>query len=176
MIETERLVLRSWREGDGAEFARVTNSPEVMEHLGGIDNPDKLADTERRLRAIEEENGFTFWVVERKADKALLGFCGVKPANVVPLEGEIEIGWRLRHDAWGQGYAREAAQASLEWSWNNLDVPRIVAITVPANTRSWGLMERLGMKRRADMDFDHPHFPPGHALRAHIVHVAERPS
>jgi RimJ/RimL family protein N-acetyltransferase len=176
MIETGRLFLRSWREGDGAEFARVTNTLEVMEHLGGLEDPAKLADTGRRLRQIEEEEGFTFWVVERKEDGAFLGFCGLKPGNVVPLLDEIEIGWRLRADAWGQGYAREAAEASLAWGWANLAAPRFLAITVPANGRSRGLMERLGLERRPDLDFDHPHFPPGHKLKAHIVHVAERPA
>lgn len=176
MIETERLLLRSWHEGDGAEFARVTNTPEVMEHLGGVEDPIALAGTAGRLDSIEREHGFTFWAIERKEDGALLGFCGVKPANVAPLLGELEIGWRLRHDCWGQGYAREAAEACLAWAWANLKVHRIVAITVPANSRSWGLMERLGMTRRADMDFDHPHFAPGHRLRGHITYTAERPS
>ena len=176
MIETGRLLLRSWRDGDGTEFARVTNTPQVMENLGGVDDPAEVAGTAARLDSIERENGFTFWAMERNEDGALLGFCGVKPANVAPLLGELEIGWRLRHDCWGQGYAREAAEACLAWAWANLEVPRIFAITVPANGRSWGLMERLGMKRRPDMDFDHPHFPPGHRLRAHISYVAERPS
>ncbi len=176
MIETPRLLLRSWRKEDGAEFERVTNTPEVMEHLGGVDDPEAVADTARRLDSIEREHGFTFWAMERKEDGALLGFCGVKPANVEPLLGEIEIGWRLRHDCWGQGYAREAAEASLGWAWANRAFPRIVAITVPANQRSRGLMERLGMVRRPDLDFGHPHFPPGHPLRAHITHVMERPS
>ena len=103
MIETERLLLRSWHEGDGAEFARVTNTPEVMEHLGGVEDPIALADTAGRLDAIEREHGFTFWAIERKEDGALLGFCGVKPANVAPLLGELEIGWRLRHDCLGAG-------------------------------------------------------------------------
>jgi RimJ/RimL family protein N-acetyltransferase len=175
-IESARLILRSWRDGDGEEFARVTNTPEVMEHLGGIEDPAKLAETAKRLAAIEEEHGFTFWAMQRKEDGALLGFCGLKPANVAPLLDEVEIGWRLRRDDWGRGYAREAAEASLAWGWANLAVPRIVAITIPANARSRFLMVRLGMERREDMDFHHPHFPPGHPLRAHITHVAERPS
>ena len=175
-IETGRLLLRSWRDGDGVLFARATNTPEVMEYLGGVEDPEALAGTAGRLDAIEKEHGFTFWAIERKEDKAMLGFCGIKPANVGPLLGEIEIAWRLRHDAWGQGYAREAAEASLAWAWANLDVPRIVAITVPANRRSWRLMERLGMERRPDMDFDHPDFPPGHRLRSHITYAIERPS
>ena len=176
MIETGRLLLRSWRDGDGAEFERVTNTSQVMENLGGVDDPARVAGTAARLDSIEREHGFTFWAVERKDDEALLGFCGIKPANLEPLLGELEIGWRFRRDCWGQGYAREAAEACLAWAWTNLEVPRLVAITVKANIRSWGLMERLNMKRRPEMDFEHPDFPPGHRLRELIIYAAERPS
>ena len=91
-----------------------------------------------------------------------------------PITDEIEIGWRLAHDAWGQGYAREAAEASLAWGWANLPVPTIAAITVPANTRSRGLMERLGMVRVADGDFDHPDVPDGSPLQRHILYRIAR--
>ena len=114
---------------------------------------------------------------KQKVTQMRIGIHSATPlANVEPLIGEIEIGWRLRHDVWGQGYAREAAEASRDWAWAKLGLPRLVSITVPANIRSWGLMERLGMERRPDMDFDHPHFPPGHRLRGHITYAAERPS
>ncbi|HET8611209.1 MAG TPA: GNAT family N-acetyltransferase, partial [Sphingomonas sp.] len=98
-----------------------------------------------------------------------------KVASDGPIIGEIEIGWRLREDAWGQGYAREAAEASFAWGWANLDRGQIVAITVPANERSWGLMERLGMSRRPELDFGHPLFPEGHPLHRHITYAIERP-
>jgi len=81
----------------------------------------------------------------------------------------------LREDVWGQGYAREAAEASLAWGWANLDCARIVAITVPANKRSWGLMERLGMSRRPELDFGHTLFPKGHPLHRHITYAIGRP-
>ena len=66
----------------------------------------------------QEERGFTFWAVERKADGELLGFCGLKIADTPgsPIEGMHEVGWRLREDAWGQGYAKEAAIASLDFA------------------------------------------------------------
>ncbi|NWP15587.1 GNAT family N-acetyltransferase, partial [Escherichia coli] len=76
-----------------------------------------------------------------------------------PLFGEVEIGWRVARAHWGKGYAREAAQASLDWAWANLDVPTVAAMTVPGNTRSWGLMERLGMTRVPADDFIHPQAP-----------------
>jgi RimJ/RimL family protein N-acetyltransferase len=176
MIETERLTLRGWREDDPIEFARVTNTPAVMEHLGGMQPLSAFEGSRDRQQKLEAERGHCFWIVERREDKALLGFCGLKISDVGTIAGEIEIGWRLREDAWGQGCAREAAQASLAWGWANLDVPRILSITVPANVRSWGLMERIGMTRRADLDFGHPHFPPGHPLHAHIAYGIERPA
>ena len=176
MIETERLILRPWRDEDGPEFARVTNTPAVMEHLGGPREPYDWRTLVADQTALQSQHGFCFWIVERKADGALLGFCGLEPDAIGPFgANDIEIGWRLREDAWGQGYAREAAQASLAWGWANLTVPSIHAMTLPANHRSWGLMERLGMIRRPDLDFGHPAFVEDHPLRRHIVYAAERP-
>lgn len=175
MIDTDRLVLRPWRLKDGAEFMRVTNTPVVMAHLGPLRNPDEAPAMVARQQRMQREHGICFWIVERRADAALLGFCGLERGDVGPIEGEIEIGWRLREDAWGQGYAKEAALASLAWGWANLDAARIMAITTPANTASWGLMERIGMRRRPELDFGHPEFAPGHPLYAHITYEASRP-
>jgi RimJ/RimL family protein N-acetyltransferase len=178
MIETERLTLREWRDEDRDALLAMCNSPTVMEHLGGPSSAGQIDAGIARLRASQAANGFCFWAVERREDAAFLGFCGLKIANDVgtPIEGEIEIGWRLREDAWGKGYAREAAEASLAWAWANLDADRVIAITVPANTRSWGLMERLGMARRPDLDFGHPGFEAGHPLHQHITYSIARPA
>jgi RimJ/RimL family protein N-acetyltransferase len=176
MIETGRLILRGWRAEDRDPFLAMGRSPAVMEHLGGLQSPEQVDEAIGRVRACQAANGHCLWAAERKMDGAFLGFCGLKIGNVGPIDGEIEIGWRLREDAWGQGFAKEAAIASLAWGWANLDAPRIVAITVPGNRASWGLMERLGMTRRPDMDFGHPHFAEGHRLHRHITYVMERPA
>ena len=81
----------------------------------------------------------------------------------------------LARDAWGQGYAREVARATLDWGFANLAEDTIWAITVPANIRSWGLMERLGMTRQIDMDFDHPNVPDDSPLKRHITYNIMRP-
>ena len=175
MIQTERLILRPWREDDVAEFARVTNTPEVMEFLGGVKEPEAFRGSFERVTASQKKNGYCFWIVERRIDAALLGFCGLKVGNTPPIVGEIEIGWRLREDAWGQGYAREAATATLDWAWRNLDCTRVVAITAAGNSRSWGLMERLGMRRLWHMDFDHPDVPVGNKAKPHITYAIDRP-
>lgn len=174
MIETSRLNLRPWRETDVPEFVRVTNTPAVMEFLGGVQSPDAFHGAFLRAQACQAENGFCFWIVERWSDRALLGFCGLKIANVGPIAGEIEIGWRLRADAWGQGYAQEAARASLDWAWRNLSCPRVVAIAAAGNVKSRRLMERLGMQRTPALDFDYPDFAADSPLRAHVTYIMGR--
>jgi RimJ/RimL family protein N-acetyltransferase len=116
-----------------------------------------------RIIPWQEERGFTFWVVERKADDSLLGFCGLKLASDPgsPVEGQVEIGWRLREDSWGQGYAREAASASLDFAFGRLGAPNVVALTVAGNAASRRLMERLGMTRRPDLDYEGPDWADG---------------
>ncbi len=174
MIATARLILRDWVDGDRAPFAAMLADPEVMRFLGPpLDRAaaDLAVD---RQRAHAAEHGFTFWAVERRADAAFLGFCGLRRVDLAgtPVDGEVEIGWRLRRDVWGQGFAREAAEAALADGFA-LGLPRIVAFTVPANLRSWGLMERLGMTRRDDLAFDHPRLAEDDPLRPHIVYSKE---
>jgi RimJ/RimL family protein N-acetyltransferase len=158
-LETARLILRDWREEDRAPFLAHTNTPAVMRWLGGVAEAPTVEAAFARLEDYRQQYGFTFWVVERKRDGGplageLLGFCGLKRANLKPGPiGDVEIGWRLREDAWGRGYAREAALAALDLAFTRFDAPHVVALTVVENTASWGLMERLGMRRREDLDF-----------------------
>jgi RimJ/RimL family protein N-acetyltransferase len=176
VIETERLILRGWRDEDRAPFAEMGRSAAVMAHLGPAMTAAQSDAAVARMQACQRDHGYCFWALERRDDGRFLGFCGIKPGTVGPLVGEIEIGWRLREEAWGRGYAREAAFASLAWGWANLDAARIMAITTPANTASWGLMERLGMTRRAELDFGHPDMPHGHPLHDHITYAIARPA
>ncbi len=154
-IETPRLRLRSWREEDKAPFFRDTNTEAVMRWLGGVKTREQIEAMIDKFGSWEAERGFTFWAVERKEDGAVLGFCGLKRADDAGTKflGEMEIGWRLREEAWGQGYAKEAASASLDFAFDRAGAGRVVALTVDGNTPSWGLMERLGMTRRPDLDY-----------------------
>ena len=173
MIETPRLWLRAWREDDVAPFHAMSRDAEVMRYLGPLGDERAARGAYERMVERQTNDGFCFWAVERKTDGAFIGFCGLLRARP-PIEGEIEIGWRLARDAWGMGYAREAADACLAWAWANLDVSSIAAITVPANARSWGLMARLGMTRVAGGDFDHPDLAEGDPLRRHILYRIAR--
>ncbi len=173
VVETSRLFLRDWTDADIAPFIAHTNTPAVMRWLGGPQPEEEIAERMRgRVMRWQRERGFTFWVVERKRDGELLGFCGLKIADDEdsPVEGLHEIGWRLREDAWGRGYAKEAAIASLDFAFDRLEAPRVVALTVGGNRASWGLMERLGMTRRTDLDYEGPQWADGPV----IVYEMER--
>ena len=162
-IETERLILRGWREADREPFFRMCSDPAVMRWLGPLPTREECDAGIDRLIACERDHGHTFWVVERKADGELLGFCGIKRVKddgIEPDPGTPEIGWRLRRDAWGQGYAKEAAIASMNHAFDTFGADFVTAFTVPGNSASWGLMERLGMQRREDLDYWNPEWSP----------------
>ena len=158
-IDTDRLVLRDWREGDWGQFFEGTNTPEGMRWLGGVLDAAGKARQRARLEGYAADYGHTLWPVERKHDGAIIGFCGLKRSNQPGgPQGNFEVGWRLRRDVWGQGYAREAALATLDHAFGAFDAPHVLALTAAGNSPSWGLMERLGMVRRADLDFDNAEF------------------
>ena len=176
MIETERLILRGWRDSDIEPFHTMCNDPEVMRYLGPPMSRAVAEESAARQNGFIGSHGYCFWAVERKADGAFLGFCGLKPGPAgTPIADEMEIGWRLARNAWGKGYAREAAEASIAWGWANTATPEISAMTVIDNVRSWGLMERLGMTRDLAGDFDHPAVAEGDPLRPHILYRIKRP-
>lgn len=160
--ETERLVLREWGEGDGDRFYAIMNTPAVMRHLGGVQDRETWDAAVGRIHGFQRDFGHTFWLIERKDDGELLGFCGLKRVNSpgTDLTGQFEIGWRLRESAWGQGYAKEAAIASLDLAFGRFGAAHVLAFTVPRNEDSQGLMKRLGMARREDLDFVDPRFGP----------------
>jgi len=154
--DTDRLRLRGWTDAFKKEFVRELNTPAVMRWLGGVQDQASYDAGFERMESYQRDHGHTLWAVERKEDGALLGFCGLKRVNTAgaPNPGDFEVGWRLREDAWGRGYAKEAAIASLDLAFGKFQAPHVVALTVTGNVESRGLMKRLGMKRREDLDFD----------------------
>jgi RimJ/RimL family protein N-acetyltransferase len=176
MIETARLILRPWREADRAGFVAINNTPQMMEHLGGVQSIDRInAKFDRRV-ADQARHGHCFWAVLLREDEKIVGSCGVRVADDydgTPVAGVRELGWRVAETHWGKGLAREAAEASIAWAWKNTDAPMLAAWTVEPNIRSWGLMERLGMTRRPDLAFRDPDgSTPDQEL---VVYTVDRP-
>jgi RimJ/RimL family protein N-acetyltransferase len=171
MIETERLILRPWRDADREPFAAMCADPEVMRHFPATLTRAESDAVVERMVAHQAAHGFCFFALERAADGAFLGFTGMmtlKPEN--PLQPGVEIGWRLAREAWGAGYASEAALAVIQHGFDVLGLKQIVSFTATENLRSQAVMQRIGMIRRSDLDFDHPAVPEGHRLRPHVVY------
>lgn len=167
---TDRLILRTWDPEDGNRFYAVMNTPAVMRHLGGVQDEATWNAALERIQGFQRDYGHTFWLIERKDDGELQGFCGLKRVNAPgsDLTGQFEVGWRLRESAWGKGYAKEAAIASLDLAFGRYGAPHVVALTVDANESSQGLMKRLGLIRRPDLDFIDTRF--GAELNPSIVY------
>jgi RimJ/RimL family protein N-acetyltransferase len=160
---TERLLLRTWEEGDSDRFYEALNTPAVMRWLGGVQDRDAWEAGRQRIEGYQRDFGHTLWIVERAADGELLGFCGLKRVNTEGADaimGDMEIGWRLRESAWGQGIAKEAAIASMDLAFDRFRAPHVVALTVGGNSASRGLMTRLGMTYRPELDYVDDRFGP----------------
>lgn len=175
MIETERLLLRVPGAADRATLHGWYADPRVMADLGPVMDEAAADATIARHHGYRAE-GLGFWLVERKQDSAPIGYCGLKPGNpLTPLAGELEIGWLFDPTYWGQGYASEAAAASLTWAWANRAERRVVAITARLNPKSQRVMERIGMHAKPALDFEHPNFAEGDRLRDSVVYVIDQP-
>jgi RimJ/RimL family protein N-acetyltransferase len=171
-LQTERLILRDWRDEDLPALHALCTDPKVMATIGPLHDLGKTQGLLGRLQERSRRDGSTFWAMERRADGRVLGFCGAGHGTVPFLADELEIGWRLASDCWGQSFAREAAEATLGWIAANRPNRPIWAITWAGNTRSRGLMERLGMRYCEGMDFEHPSVELAE-LKPHVTYRLE---
>ncbi len=172
-----RVRLRPWRDADLDPFARLSANADAMRHLTPL--PDRAASDAAagRMRAHFDQYGFGFMVVETLDEGTFAGLAGLAHVTFdAPFAPAVEIGWRLDPRFWGQGLAAEAARLALWDGFGRLNLDEIVAFTVPANERSWRLMERLGMTRDPADDFDHPRVPEGDPRRRHVLYRLARPA
>jgi RimJ/RimL family protein N-acetyltransferase len=175
VIETERLILRPWKDADRAPFVAMSADPAVMDTLGGVLSEEAAhayVDAGAKRLAVF---GFCRWALERREDGAFIGAVGLAPIHpTLPLPAGFEIGWRLTRDAWGHGYATEAAKAAIADGFERSGLTEIFAFTSRSNLRSQAVMDRLGMTRTATLDFEHPALAEGDPLRRHLVWMARR--
>jgi RimJ/RimL family protein N-acetyltransferase len=146
-LTTDRLTLRGWRPEDLKRYAELTADPEVMRFMGGVlDVPQ----TWREIALFAghwELRGYGLWVVEH--DGELIGRVGLWYPEGWP---GLEVGWLLARDAWGHGYATEAARAAVEYAWSELGAEELISLIVPDNTASAAVAGRLGMRAAEDYD------------------------
>ncbi len=173
-LETERLLLRQWRDADLEPFSRMNSDPRVMEYFPaplGRAESDALA---AQIQSIIADRGWGAWAVEVKSTGAFAGFVGLHvPHPELPCSPCVEIAWRLAHEHWRKGYASEAALAALGYGFTHLHLAEIVSFTSILNTRSQAVMERIGMHRDV-AHFEHPQVAPGSPLRTHCLYRVSR--
>lgn len=176
MIETDRLLLRTWEKRDRDPFARLNSDPGVMEFM-----PARLSRAQSELFADRVEDhfrkyGFGLYAAELREQRSFIGFVGLAvPTFQARFTPCVEIGWRLSAKHWGRGLATEGARAVMRQAFESLALDALVAFTVPVNVRSRRVMEKLGMTRDPSDDFEHPNLPEGHCLRRHVLYRLRRP-
>lgn len=168
---TSRLILRPWQDEDLEPFARLNADERATQYLLHRLTRAQSDALVARIAAHFEREGFGFWAVEAPGVASLVGAVGLLvPGFTAPFTPCVEIGWRLAPAFWGCGFASEAARAALAFGFERAGLDEVVALTVPANTRSRAVMQRLGMTHSPADDFDHPLVPAGHPLLRHVLY------
>ncbi|MGH7154751.1 MAG: GNAT family N-acetyltransferase [Acetobacteraceae bacterium] len=170
-IETDRLLLRAWRDDDRAAFAEMNADPCVMAFFPArLDRAASDALVER-ITAHFARHGFGLLAVEVPGVAPFIGFIGLSvprfSAHFTPC---VEIAWRLARPYWNRGYATEGARGALSHAFGVLKLAEVVSFTVEQNHRSRAVMQRIGMQRDPADDFMHPLLPDGHKLRLHVLY------
>ena len=170
-LATNRVLLRRWRDDDLSPFAAMCADPEVMRHYPATMSRAESDAAVGRIHRTFEERGFGLWAVELPAVASFIGYVGLTvPSFEAHFTPCVEIGWRLARHHWACGYATEAARLALRVGFEQFDLQEIVAMTVPANTRSLGVMNKLGMTHDPADDFDNPMLDVASPLRRHVLH------
>ncbi|TMF95362.1 MAG: GNAT family N-acetyltransferase [Chloroflexi bacterium] len=170
-LETERLVLRSWQNGDREPFARLNADPVVMEHFPGVLSRAESDSFAARIDAHFKDHGYGLWAVEVPGEANFIGFVGLSvPSFDAPFMPAVEVGWRIDKAYWGRGFATEAGHAAVADGFERVGLAEIVSFTTPANIRSIRVMERLGMTHNSVDDFKQPRLLEHHRLRHHVLY------
>ncbi len=168
-LSTQRLILRGWRNSDLVPWAAMNADVQVRQYLGPQLTFEQAEAWVLTFQDDLDRHGFGFWAVEVRASGEFIGFTGLGTLDEeMPVTG-VEIGWRLARPAWGHGYATEAALAAMEYGFDVIGVPEIVAVTMSRNLRSQAVMRRIGMTSDPAEDFDDPDVDEI-PLRRHVVY------
>lgn len=175
-IETERLTLRTFVPHDADFMFELFSRPEVARWSGqGVPmqhRDEAVARIARQPERVGDHPATAIFAVLPRGTATPIGM-----AMLVPIPGsegfardDFEIGWHFHPDAWGNGYATEAAHAALGWGLRERALPEVLSFTAAINLRSRAVMERVGLRHVPDGDFEHPAVPVGHPVRPHVLY------
>jgi RimJ/RimL family protein N-acetyltransferase len=174
-IETERLLLRRWRDSDREPFAALNGDPETLVYFPSTLSREQSDAFVARIESVFEARGYGLWALEVKETGEFIGFTGLSPMpEVLPGAVGAGIGWRPARHAWQHGYATEAARAALDVAFRGAGLPEIWSMTAVLNTPSQAVMRRMGLTQVAH--FEHPGVPAGSPLRPHVTYHRANPA
>jgi RimJ/RimL family protein N-acetyltransferase len=177
-LKTPRLLLRPWQKADRDPFAAMNADRKVMQYFVGPMTRRQSDEAVDRYLAAFEQDGFSFLVAELRETGAFAGVIGLQVMrDVVPnlQQPAVEVGWRIALEHQGKGLATEGGKAIVDLAFKQFYLDEVVAITAVANKASRRVMEKLGMKHRAELDFDHPRMPPNHLYARHTLYQLRNP-
>lgn len=171
IIETERLILRTWKAEDSQAYFQINQDSKVTEFLLNPITMKQVNDFILVMNNHSDEYGYTLWATELKQTGELMGYIGLNytdwKSHFTPA---VEVGWRLGSQYWGKGYATEGAKASMDYGFKKCDLKEIVSFTIAENVRSIRVMEKIGLKRDVNGNFAHPKLPASHPWSQHILY------
>lgn len=170
-LQTERLLLRRWKESDLAPFSQMNADPIVMKHFPKKLTPDETKALIEKIENRFEQESLGLWAVELLSNQTFIGFVGLwRPTFDAHFTPCVEIGWRIAKEYWGQGYAPEAARAVLKDGFERIGLDEIVAMTALPNANSMRVMEKIAMTFDPQDNFMHPLVEDGHRLKEHVLY------
>lgn len=167
-LETARLQLRDWEETDLEPFSQLNADEKVMTYFPKTLSTEETNVFYKSIISEIKECGFGLYAVEVKENKEFIGFIGFHRATFeADFTPCIEIGWRLKKEAWGKGYATEGAAACLQYGFNELGFSDIYSFTADVNKPSKNVMIKIGMN--FIKTFNHPKVEKESPLRKHVL-------
>ena len=156
-LDTERLIIRTFKHEDADAWIAMLSEPEVLRFLPPGPSPTiqtfELAIESRQ--SMEDEIGYAIWAVDDRATGEFIGQCGIRPAKSMDENAgsEIDLAYHFARASWNKGYATEAAGAVVSYGLGPLGLDSVMAVVVPENIGSWRVMEKIGMRYEGLADY-----------------------
>jgi len=171
IIETDRLILRTWLDSDLQLMLAINQDLKVMEYFPGLQDLKATTNFITKVNNHFDKHGYSRYATIRKDTSEFIGFIGLLIADFeAHFTPATEIGWRLSSKHWGKGFATEGAKAVLDHAFRELKIPEIVSFTAEGNAKSIKVMQKIGLRHNANDDFDHPKLDNTSQLKRHVLY------
>ena len=172
-LETKRLLFRDWQENDLVQFRRLNADEEVMHFFPKTLSHAETDGFHQRILDEIKDCGFGLYAVEAKENKDFIGFIGFHKATFqADFTPCIEIGWRLKKEVWGKGFATEGAKACLHYGFHTLGFDDIFSFTADINIPSKNVMNKIGLQFK--INFNHPNVDQSSPLFKHVLYHLDK--